>query len=190
VVDQLAIEHADQPVVFLEYDVDNPPGDRRDLWRAAYGIGSVTLPLVMVDSGHQISNGFEAFATVYRAMVESSLARPPLARLVVERERIGDTFSFEVRLTNLGEVTLSSSNHARLHAIVYEEAHIADTGRYVRAVASTAITSLAPGATATFTLEVSLPGASWNRLRSVVLADYRPAGTTGPYDMLQASHQP
>jgi hypothetical protein len=74
-----------------------------------------------------------------------------------------------------------------VHAIVYEETHVADTDRFVRAVVSTAITSLAPGDTATFTLEVSLPGANWSRLHSVVLADYRPAGATGPYDMLQAA---
>lgn len=176
--------------MFLEYDVDNPPGNRYAYWWTAYGSGSVTLPMVMVDSGHEISNGYEPFATVYRDMVERALARPPGVRLVVARERIGNRFRFEVRVTNLGEVTLSSSNIARVHAIVYEDAHVADTNRFVRGARSTGISSLAPGATETYTIEISLSsGLNWDKLHSVVLVDYRPGVNTGTYDMLQAAHQ-
>ena len=80
-------------------------------------------------------------------MVEDALTRPPQARIEVERQRVGDGFLFAVRLTNLSGVTLGADNAARLHAIVYEEAHVADTDRFVRAAGSVAIAALAPGET-------------------------------------------
>jgi hypothetical protein len=71
---------------------------------------------------------------------------------------------------------------------VYEETQVAVTDRYVRAVASTGIASLAPDATATFELETpELVGVNWDKLRYLVLVDYRPGGSSGPYDMLQAA---
>jgi hypothetical protein len=190
VVDQLAEEYADAPVVFLEYDVDDPPGDRISRWWAAWGSGgSVYLPLIQVDSGNQISNGSVSFYQTYRAMVETSIERPPRARLEVERERIGDSFRFTVALTNLSDVTLGQANDATLHAIVYEETHVADTDRFVRGATEQPVASLQPGATASFTLELPLVGVDWSKLHSVVLADYRPGGSTGAYDTLQASHE-
>jgi hypothetical protein len=186
VVDQLAEEYADQPVVFLEHDVDNPQGDRIDRFWAAYGPGSVTLPLVMVDSGEQISHGYVPFASTYRAMVDSALSRPPMARLVVDRQRVGNSYSFEVQVTNLSETTMSSSNETSVHVIVYEETHVADTDRFVRGSTSVGITSLLPNETKTFNLTIGLHNVNWSRLHSVVLVDYRPGGA---YDMLQAAYQ-
>jgi hypothetical protein len=190
VVDQLAEEYADDPVVFIEYDVDNPAGNRISRWWAAWGSGgSVYLPLIMVDSGNQISNGSVAFAQRYRAMVDAALQRPATARLEVDRERVGNSFHFEITLTNLSDVTLSAANNATLHVIVYEEAHESETDRWVRAATYRPISNLPQGDTASFTVEITPPGVvDWNNVHSIVLADYRPGGT-GAYDMLQASHQ-
>jgi hypothetical protein len=190
VVDQLAVEFSDDPVVFLEYDVDDPPGDRISRWWAAWGGGgSVILPLVMVDSGNQISNGYVSFYQRYRAMVEDALQRPARARLEVERERVGDSFQFQIELTNRSDSALSSTNSATLHVIVYEENPIADTGRWVRAATAQPIANLPPGETQSFSVEIPLQGVDWSRLHSVVLADDRPDGPDGAYDMLQADHQ-
>jgi hypothetical protein len=175
VIDQLANEYAGQPVVFLEYNVDNAPTSRLDRWMAAFSGGTAYLPLVMVDSGQQIRNGYLDFYNVYRNMVNTALARPALAEIDAQWERIGNRVRFSVELTNLATTTLSASNGATLHAIVYQEAHISLTNRYVRTVVSTPITNLAPGAIATFTLETSdLSGVNWDQLRYLVLADYRP----------------
>jgi hypothetical protein len=187
VVDDLADEYADQPVVFLEHDVDDPQGDRISRFWAAYGPGSVTLPLIMVDSGEEISYGYVAFASTYRAMVNRALARPAQARLVVDRQRLGNSYSFEVQVTNLSDTTLSSSNEASVHVIVYEDTHVADTDRFVRAATSVGITSLAPDETKTYNLTIALQDVNWSKLHSVVLVDYRPGGA---YDMLQAAYQP
>lgn len=190
-VDQLADQLADQPVVFLEHDVDHPGGNRLDRWWAGWAVGgSVYLPLVMVDSGDQCRSGSIDFAWVYGRMVESAMARPAQARLEVERERDGNAFRFSVEVTNLSGVTLGSANDATLTAIVYEERQVGETGRWVRAAGSTPIAGLAPGATRSYTLQVNVPSsADWSRLHTVVLAEYRPASATGPYDMLQAAHQ-
>jgi hypothetical protein len=191
VVDQLAGEYADDPVVFIEYDADNPAGNRISRWWASWGSGgSVYLPLIMVDSGNQISNGSVAFAQRYRAMVDAALQRPAAGRLEVHRERVGNAFRFEIELTNLSDETLSAANSATLHVIVYEEAHVGDTDRWVRAATYRSISTLPPGEAASFTVELAPLGVvDWDKLHSVVIADYRLGGATGAYDTLQASHQ-
>lgn len=177
--------------MFLEHDADHPLGSRYSRWWAAFGSGgSVSLPMIMVDSGHQISNGYLSFHDVYRGLVDAELARPAKAHIRASCGRVGNRMRVTGQLTNLSGVTLSSAaNGATIHLIVYEDAHVADTDRYVRAALSTAIASgLADGATRAFTLETAdLAGVDWNKLHAVVLADYRPAGTSGPYDMLQAA---
>ena len=190
-VDQLADEYADDPVVFIEYDADNPAGNRVSRWWASWGSGgSVYLPLIMVDSGNQISNGSVAFAQRYRAMVDAALQRPAAGRLEVHRERVGNAFRFEIAFTNLSDETLSAANSATLHVIVYEEAHVGDTDRWVRAATFRSISNLPAGEAASFTVEITPQGvADWDKLHSVVIADYRPGGATGAYDTLQAAHE-
>ncbi len=199
VVDQLANEYAaaDQPVVFLEQDVDQPLGNRIGRWWAAHGGGSVSLPLVMVDSGQQFSNGYLGSSAhdTYKAMVDTALARPPQAEITASSQRIANRVHFDIKLTNLSGVTLSSSNAAAVHAIVYEEHTPVDpsvdhiTRRIVRAVVSTNLsTPLAHSATTTFTLETGELSnvVEWSKVHTLVLADYRPAGSAA-YDMLQAT---
>ena len=200
-VDQLANEYATggKPVVFLEQDLDAPLGSRYNRWWAAHGPGSVSLPLVMVSSGHQISNGYLGSSAhdTYQAMIEAELARPPQAEITATAQRLsGDKLHFNIQLTNLSGVTLSSSNAATVHAIVYERHTPVDTNtdhiteRIVRAAVATAISpALASAATATFELETAALTnvVDWNKIYSIVLVDYRPAGSSGPYDMLQAA---
>jgi hypothetical protein len=55
-------------------------GDRLGRWFAAWNQpGDIYLPLAMVDSGNQISNGSVEFATVYGDMVDTALSRPAAA---------------------------------------------------------------------------------------------------------------
>ena len=184
----MAIDYAGQPVLFLEQSVDYPVGARYGRWWAAYtGGGSVTLPLVMVDSGHQISNGYVDFYNVYKGMVDVSLARPAQAEIQASSRRSGDTLHFEVQLTNLSGVTLDYGNGATIHALVYEDAPVGVTDHFVRAATSTAIPGLAHGETMTLTLQTDLSGVDWDNIHSIVLADYRPGGSSGAYDTLQAA---
>jgi uncharacterized repeat protein (TIGR01451 family) len=199
VVDQLANEFAaaGQSVVFLEQNIDQPLGNRIGRWWAAHGGGSVSLPLVMVDSGQQFSNGYLGSSAhdTYKAMVDTALARPPQAELTASSQRISDRIHFDIELTNLSGVTLSSSNAAAVHAIVYEEHTPVDpttdhiTQRIVRAVVSTNLaTPLVSGATVLLTAETGELGnvVDWSKVHALVLADYRPAGSDA-YDILQAA---
>lgn len=100
-IDQLAEDYAGQPVVFLEQNVDATSGQRYGRWWAAYDAGgSVTLPLVMVDSGYRYSHGYEDFYTVYGDMVDSALANPPEADVTAYMQRTGDAVTFRILVTN------------------------------------------------------------------------------------------
>jgi hypothetical protein len=190
VVDQLAAEYASRPVVFLEYYVFGDFPFREDRFWAAHGSGSASFPLVIVDSGNQVVDGPVDYHTVYSQMVDAAMARPAKATIQATQQRIGNRVQFTVQVQNQSGVILSSdSNSATVHAIVYEDAHVGVTNRYVRAAVASTITSpLASGATASFTLETAdLTVIDWNKLHYIALADYRPAGLSGPYDMLQAA---
>ena len=184
-VDQLAQEYAGQPVVFLEYDVDNAPFSRYARWWAAYGGSSATLPLVMVDSGNQFGGGYVDFHTVYGNMVATALARPAQVELHAYWWRTGDQVRFNVHVTNPGPDPIAG---ATAHAIVYEQTHVRLTDRFVRAAVDIPMSELAPAATVTYTLTTpDLAGVDWSRLRFLALVDQRPPGTTGAYDTLQAA---
>jgi hypothetical protein len=94
-----------------------------------------------------------------------------------------------IRLRNLSDVTLSTANLATLHALIYEDRHVGDTGRIVRAAPWLGITAaVAPGAESTATLDTGDLAADvdWDALHTVVAADYVP--WPGPaYDLLQAA---
>jgi hypothetical protein len=123
-------------------------------------------------------------------MVDAELARAPEAAIEARWWRDGDKARFSVELTNQGGTTLSTAaNDATVHAVVYEDTQVGTTDRYARAAVSTGVaTPLAPGASATFSLETAgLTGVDWEQLHFLVLVDYRPGGASGAYDMLQAA---
>ena len=62
------------------------------------------------------------------------------------------------------------------------------TRRYVRAAASTAISSdLAPDATGQYAVVIdSLSGVDWDKMHGVVIVDYKPAPAARPYNTYQA----
>lgn len=170
--------------MFLEYDVDNAPDSRLSRWWQASDVTSPTLPLVMVDSGNQVSNGNEDFATAYRAMVDAALPRAIQADIQAYWWRDGDRVRFRVHVTNL---TAGALSLAAVHAIVFEESKVKLTNRFVREAVTEGIWDLAPGATGTYTLATPvLTEVDWARLRYIVLVDDLASGVTGPYDTLQA----
>jgi hypothetical protein len=195
VVEQLKSEYAGQPVVFIEDNVDTPVGGRKSYWWAANGAGSAYLPLTMVDSGHAFTSGYSSSTTytTYKGMLDASLARPAQAQFTgLNSTRVGNHINFNGSVTNLLPTTLPAS--ARVHILVYEE-HTAIAGEHItrhilRAHVSLAIGSdLATSASKSFALETAELSniVDWNKVHAVVLVDYRPGGTTGAYDMLQAA---
>ncbi len=177
-------------MVFLEYNVDASPTSRISRFYAAVPGGTVSLPLVMVDSGNDVTAGVPPdYYTYYQSKVNTSLARPAKAEVNAFWERIGNQVQFTVYVKNLSGVTLSSSNVATVHAIVYEEARLQLTNRFVINAISTPINpGLADGDSRIATLQTgNLSGVDWDKLRFLAIVDYRPNGTSGKYDMLQAA---
>jgi hypothetical protein len=130
------------------------------------------------------------YHAVYSGMVDQELARPPEAEIIASYARVGDRIRADIGLTNLSGVPLSvERNEAAVHLIVYEDRHVGQTGRIVRAAPWAEITTeLAPSGTMTLTLETpDLSGVDWSKLHVIALADYRPGGESGPYNMLQAA---
>jgi hypothetical protein len=159
-------------------------------WTAYPGSGPALLPFVMTGSGQQISNGYVDFYNVYKNMVEQELARPAQAEIEAYALRIDNRVKFSIHLVNLSGVPLSyASNEAMVYGIVYEDAQVGLTNRFVREVVYQDILSeLAPGSSAVFELETpDLIGVDWDKLHFLALAEYRPTEITEAYDMLQAA---
>ena len=195
-IETLAEDYAGQPVVFIEYPVANSLGwSRESRFWAASGSGTWYLPSIIVDSGHRYASGPVDYYNVYKTMVDAELARAPEAAIEALWWREGDKARFSVRVTNQSGTTLSTAaNDASVHAIVYKDVQEGDlpvsiTDRYALTAVSTGVaTPLAPGASATFSLETAdLTGVDWEQLHFLVVADYRPGGASGAYDMLQAA---
>ncbi len=142
----------------------------------------------MVDSGHNARAGPAAYIAAYSTMVDASLARAPQAELQATWVRQGNKVNFSVQVKNLSGKTLSSSNDASVHAIVYQQQHLQLTNRFVVSAVETSISSLANGATGTYTLQTGdLIGVDWSKLHYIALVDYIPNSSSENYDMLQAA---
>ncbi|MBN1535693.1 MAG: hypothetical protein JW908_03090 [Anaerolineales bacterium] len=188
-IDQLAQDYHGLPVVFLEYDVDNAPYSRKIRFWYSYSGTTVMLPMIVVDSGNQIDHGYTYFYYAYKWMVDDAWTRPAQADIKAGWRRDGDKIVIYATVKNLSGETLSSSgNSAAIHAIVYEDAHVKLTDHFVRKTVEKEISNLSPDETGAFTLETSnLSDVVWENLHVIVLVDYRPNGSSGAYDMLQAA---
>ncbi len=186
-LNQIKGEYSGENVVFIEQNVDQPIGNRRDRWFAGYGLpGDVFLPLVMVDSGNTVRSGVEDFHHFYTSMVDDAMDRAPSAQMTATATLSGSLMRFDVQLTNKSGTTLSASNGATLVALLWAEPTGSSFVPLVRAAGSAQISTLADGQTGSYTFEVPIGGINPNRLRWVVMAEARPPGSTGAYDMLQA----
>jgi hypothetical protein len=125
-------------------------------------------------------------------MVDAALSRPPQADVTAYMKRDGDTMAFSVLVTNRSGQELGYHNAATVHALLYEEGgDRGKTRRFVIAAPYAALggdTALPDGATGTFSMTIgSLVDVDWHNIHGVALVDYRPAGSSGPYNALQAA---
>ncbi len=188
-VDALAAQYAGR-AVFIEQNVDAPIGNRISRFWAAFTGTTAYLPLVIVDSGHQMLTGSQAdFKSAFAALVEPELARPPAAAIEAYARRVGSAMRVYATVRNASGATLSASaNHAALHALVYEDKKVGVTSHFIRAAPWLDVaTPLADGATLSATIDTAaLSGVNWGALHTVVVADWTPAPGS-VYDMLQAA---
>jgi hypothetical protein len=176
-------------VVLLEHDVYNPAGIRLERFYDARGTQSCGVPWVMVDSGYTFACGAMDFATVYRAMIDDALTRPPEADIQGSYERITDDVRVHVRLTNHTGRMLSFANWTTVNALVWEDAKVGRTSRFVRGGSQVDLPdNFADGATMNVdVLVANVPVADWAKAHVLVIADYRPEPTESRYVSLQAA---
>lgn len=169
--------------------MDAPLGNRISRFWAAFSPPAY-LPLVIVDSGHRISEGDQGnFTTVFGRFVDAELVRPPQAEIEAYARQVGTRMRVYARLHNTSGTTLSApTNQAALHALVYEDKHVGVTGRIIRAAPWLDLASpLAPDGVFCATLDTdALSGVAWSALHAVVVADYTPV-SGGAFDMLQGA---
>lgn len=175
--------------VLLEYAYDSFSSGRVDRWWAAYhGPSQVYLPLVMVGSGLEVSQGPVDYYNRYKAMLTAELARPPAASVKAWSQRVGTSLQVFVRATNLADAPLTPEHAAAFWVVVWEDNPIGLTQTWVRATGTRPLAGpLQPGDTTSATIDMaSLQGVDWQRLRALALLEHRPT-SGGAYDMLQAA---
>jgi hypothetical protein len=131
-----------------------------------------------------------SFDTIYRGLINGELLRPPQAEVEAYAARAGNAMRIWIRMVNRSAATLSAAaNGATANVIVWEDRKVHVTSRTVRAAPLADVTQpVAPGAAFATVLDTpTLIGVDWGKLHAVAFVDYRPAGATGAYDMLQAA---
>ncbi len=175
-MDQLSTEFTEDEAAFVEWH-SGMPSNRVYLLTEAGGEHGQYVPEAMVDSGRLLEIGAgstAAITEIYRGMINNSQSRAPQADIVASVVRSGNTVTFNTTVTNNSLVTLSTANNAAVHGIVYEDYRASKSNFAGRGSARTVITSLAPGATADFTITVNLTGVvNPDNLNYIVVVDYR-----------------
>ncbi len=197
-INQLAQEYSNQPVVFVDYHFSMaappdflPPQARWEVIQASEaGLG---LTWAVVDSGRLHHRGAETTAEAYNAytaMINDALAQPATAEIHSFWWKNGSTVKISATVTNNSAQTLSTANNAGVYGIVKEVGVQYDTYTTLHPglnAAKTAIPSLAPGETATFEITVpEINPSNWNKVQVIVLVDYQTAPDAA-YNQLQAT---
>jgi hypothetical protein len=192
VVEQLAQEYerAHLPVLFLEHNVDQPPGNRIDRWWDAVDPRrSCEVPLVMIDSGWRHTCGPESFRAVYTNLVNQALQHQAGADITASFTRTGNHLDVWLRVTNWSGVALGPAKDATVNVLVVERTKVVHTTRFVRAAADVAVPlALAPGLTGSYRVQLdNVPVGEWSRAFVLALVDYRPDATSTRHEALQSA---
>jgi hypothetical protein len=201
VVDQLNTEYAAEgkPVIWIEHNADDCRTDqpcvgsaqRAAIFWLAHGPRAPTeyLPLLMSDSGATFYNGSNVnWQRQLKLMVDDELVRPPQAEVMATFLRDGITATVHVEVTNLSDQPLTLTEHAQVTVVLYEDAKVIHTGRYVRAVKAEPIApDLAVGDTTAFDIVIAGTGdMNWANAHVLAFAE-RQVVADGRFDMLQAA---
>ncbi len=179
-----------EAVLFLEQNDYEPVGARIDRFWNAYDQSWAAVPKVIIDSGFRVLSGSQRdYHAAYRKPIEEALQRPAQADILAQYRLDGQKALVEVWVRNLSTQVLGDANYATLTAVVYENAHIVHTNRFVWAAPELPVRPpLGLLETGTYRLQAEIPATvRWQNCRIVVLLDYQPNVGSARYDMLQAA---
>ncbi len=160
----------------------------------------------MADSGYRIDFGeinyyetptgvkittASTFLDVFKNMVDVIYDRPQLPITPTYQTLTSeDIIQYNVIIKNTTKLTLSyTSNHAAIHAIVYENKPAGVITTNVHDAVVTTIASLAPNTIGTYSFQSSsLPGVNLSQMKYLIIVDYRPPGSNGYHEMLITAH--
>lgn len=190
-VKRLAGEYSGQRVVFLEYYAGVTDFGRESRFLAAFGGWGFSVPEAMVGSGYRYSQGPTDYYKVFKGMIEGDQARAPEAEIQAWwRNADATTLRLYVRVRSSSEVVLDpAANEAAVWGLAWESnPTLGVTGLYTRAAVRVPVPRVVlPGEHATVVVDLPIsPFVDRTRLHTVVAAEIRPAGVSGPYNMLQA----
>jgi hypothetical protein len=188
VVQRLNADMSGPRVVLLAHTW-NSAGTREQRVGAAYPYAAY-FPIVFVSSGHALFTGPTSPYATYRSMIEADLARPATGELQAWWQQDGHDVVVWATLRNAGAATLSqAANGAAFTVMVYEPIYEFPFQDPVRGAVAVPLTApLASGATAQLQARVVTPAPiHWSQAAVVALVDYRPSGTKGAYDVVQAA---
>lgn len=168
--------------IFLEHDIDNRAGLRNQLWWMASGkTGSVTIPLVTVDSGYKYASAGGDFRKMYTEIVDAALKNPPGADLSAYFVRRRDSFFIHVDVTNRLRTALGYDNDAHFDVILYEDTNVIHVDRFVRQIYRHEIVDDIPrDGTASFDIQMDVDAATrtnYSKAHLLVILDYKPDGS-------------
>jgi len=190
-VKRLAGEYSGQRVVFLEYYAGVMDFSRESRFVAAFGGWGFSVPEAIVGSGYRYSQGPADYYKVFKGMIESDQARAPEAEIKAWwRKADATTLRLYAQVRNSSGLVLDpAANEAAVWGLAWESnPALGVTGMYTRAAVRVPVPrAVRPGESAMVVADLPInPFVNWTSLHAAVAAEIRPAGASGPYDMLQA----
>ena len=175
-------------MLFLEQNVYRPVGNRIDRFYDARGTRTCGVPWVIVDSGLRYTCGYEDFTKRYRTLVTEAMSTPAEAEIEGWFLRTDNDLRVHVEVTNRTGRTLGFANWPTINVLVYEEARVYQTRRFVRAAAQLDVDGLIPdGMSTAADIELlDVYAKDWAKAHVIALFDYRPEPTESRFVSAQA----
>lgn len=170
------------PVAMFEYDVDAkytgdlaPMAARKSRYWASGGDGN--LPLVLVNSGRQITSGSQDFKKKYGEMIGDAMAEPAAAEVKAWFKRSDlSKVRVQVDVTNVGTTSLDpfADRPAMVVAFLVEDRKVVHMSNTARGVVTIELPDeLRPGQTVQVEGVISAePGTNFNKLKAVAVVEY------------------
>jgi hypothetical protein len=169
------------PVLMLGSDV-GPPGEpspdiggRRARWREVFGNKQALLPLILLQSGNDITQGSHSnFREKYDSMIQAAANIAPTAELEASYQRDQELFLVKIRLENIGTDALDPSQKTSLKVFFYDDQRTMHLDHTTRAIETLEMPRVEPNQTLVLMRKFTLPESiDADSLHVAVIAEYQ-----------------